>query len=154
MMIRSKSIGAVDYSQFRAGSSDSKCQGCQGKVLFTIPCHWLLSLWIFTKLSSWIITKLSENCGFKFTCFDHNRCTLGCSKIQKNQWSFQWGTFSHLIPPAGVSNREACHLLWHFPPTLLQMLQVHTQVDRVFYKESDPATLLFCGVMFCWRVKC
>ena len=43
MMVRSKSIGAVDYSQFRAGSSDSKCQGCQGKVLSIIPCHWLSS---------------------------------------------------------------------------------------------------------------
>ena len=29
---RSKSIGAVDYSQFLASSSDSKCRGCEAKV--------------------------------------------------------------------------------------------------------------------------
>ena len=29
---RSKSIGAVDYSQFPASSSDSKCRGCEAKV--------------------------------------------------------------------------------------------------------------------------
>ena len=32
MCARSKSIGAVDYSQFPASSSDSKCRGCEAKV--------------------------------------------------------------------------------------------------------------------------
>ena len=35
MYARSKSIGAVDYSQFPAISSDSKCRGCEAKV-----CYW------------------------------------------------------------------------------------------------------------------
>ena len=34
MCARSKSIGAVDYSQFPASSSDSKCRGCEAKVWF------------------------------------------------------------------------------------------------------------------------
>ena len=37
MCARSKSIGAVDYSQFPASSSDSKCRGCEAKVCLPDP---------------------------------------------------------------------------------------------------------------------